>query len=100
MRLSSSRQCCRGDGLYAYLHACDPTANPGLDRLTRYRRGEVQRASYTFIRYGDEELNSAVLDGTGVDWGSSGIERLAQILWKRISAPVPQSFCGRSDPFC
>jgi hypothetical protein len=89
-----------GPWLYAYLHACDPTANPKLDRLTRYRRGEVQRASYSFIRSGDEAIGSAVPDGAGADWDTAGIERVARVSWRRIPAPVPQTFCGRSDPFC
>jgi hypothetical protein len=89
-----------GRWLYAYLHACDPSANPHLDRLTRYRRGEVQNAGYTFIHSGDEALSSAVIDGAGVDWGTEGIERLAHVSWKRIAPPVAQTFCSRSDPFC
>lgn len=89
-----------GSWLYAYLHACDPTANPGLDRLTRYRRGEVQRAAYTFLHSGDEAVSSAVLDGTGVDWDAEGIKRLAGVSWRRIAAPVPRTFCSRFDPFC
>lgn len=89
-----------GRWLYAYLHACDPSANPGLDRLTRYRRGEVQRARYTFIHSGDEGITSAVPDGAGVDWDAYGIERLATVTWTRIPAPVAQTFCNRSDPFC
>jgi hypothetical protein len=89
-----------GRWLYAYLHACDPTANPHLDRLTRYRHGEVQRASYTFIHSGDEAISSAVLDGAGVDWDANGIERLARVSWQRITPPVPRTFCSRADPFC
>lgn len=89
-----------GPWLYAYLHACDPSANPNLDRLTRYRRGEVERARYTFIHSGDEGIASIVPDGAGVDWDSSGIERLATVTWRKITAPVAQTFCNRSDPFC
>jgi hypothetical protein len=89
-----------GPWLYAYLHACDPTANPHLDRLTRYRHGAVQSARYTFIRAGDEPINSAVPDGNGVDWDAHGIERLASVSWRTIASPVPQTFCNRSDPFC
>jgi hypothetical protein len=89
-----------GPWLYAYLHACDPSANPRLDRLTRYRHGAVQRAGYTFIHAGDESINSAVPDGTGVDWDAYGIERLASLSWRTIASPVPQTFCNRSDPFC
>jgi hypothetical protein len=89
-----------GGWLYAYLHACDPSANPNLDRLTRYRRGEVQRARFTFIHSGDEGISSAVPDGAGVDWDAYGIERLATVAWSRITQPVAQSFCSRSDPFC
>jgi hypothetical protein len=89
-----------GRWLYAYLHACDPTANPRFDRLTRYRHGEVQRARYTFIDSGDEAISSAVPDGMGVDWDAHGIERLARVSWQPITPPVPQTFCSRSDPFC
>jgi hypothetical protein len=89
-----------GPWLYAYLHACDPSANPNLDRLTRYRHGEVERARYTFIHSGDEAITSIVPDGAGADWDSSGIERLASVAWRRIRAPVAQTFCSRSDPFC
>jgi hypothetical protein len=89
-----------GPWLYAYLHACDPTANPHLDRLTRYRRGAVQSAAYTFIHAGDEAIDSAVPDGTGVDWDANGVERLANVSWRTVTSPVPQTFCNRSDPFC
>ena len=89
-----------GRWLYAYLHACDPSANPRLDRLTRYRHGEVQSARYTFIAAGDEPLGSAVPDGEGADWDTSGIERLGRVSWRRIAAPVAQTFCSRADPFC
>ena len=89
-----------GPWLYAYLHACDPSANPNLDRLTRYRHGEVERARYTFIHSGDEAITSIVPDGAGADWDSSGIERLASVAWRRIRTPVAQTFCSRSDPFC
>ena len=89
-----------GPWLYAYLHACDPSANPNLDRLTRYRRGDVERAHYTFIHSGDEAITSIVPDGAGVDWDSYGIEQLPAVTWRRITAPVAQTFCSRSDPFC
>jgi len=45
-----------GRWLYAYLHACDPSANPHLDRLTRYRHGEVQSAAYTFVHSGQPQI--------------------------------------------
>jgi hypothetical protein len=89
-----------GRWLYGYLHACDPSANPHLDRLTRYRHGEVQVARYAFVHSGDEAIGSAVVDGAGVDWDAAGIERLARVSWRRIAPPVAQTFCGRSDPFC
>jgi len=89
-----------GRWFYAYLHVCDPSANPSLDRFTRYRHGEVQRAKATFIRSGDESISSVVPDGAGVDWDSSGVRRLATVTWRRITAPVAQTFCSRSDPFC
>jgi hypothetical protein len=89
-----------GGWLYAYLHACDPSADVGLDRLTRYRRGEAERARYTFIHYGDDELSSVVVDGAGVDWDDEGVKRLSSVRWRRIPLPVPETFCTRSDPFC
>ncbi len=89
-----------GPWLYAYLHACDPSANAHLDRLTRYRRGEVQRAGYTFIHSGDEPITSIVPDGAGVDWDAYGVRRLPTVTWRKIAAPVAETFCSRSDPFC
>jgi hypothetical protein len=89
-----------GPWLYAYLHACDPSANPRFDRLTRYRHGEVQKAVAAFIHTGDEAIGSVVVDGAGVDWDAAGIERLAHVSWRRITAPIPQTFCSRADPFC
>jgi len=88
-----------GPWLYAYLHACDPSANPHLDRLTRYRHGQVQRAGYTFIRSGDDEITSIIPDGAGIDWDSYGIQRLATVRWRAIAAPVAETFCSQSDPF-
>jgi hypothetical protein len=89
-----------GPWLYAYLHACDPSANPHLDRLTRYRHGQVQRAGYTFIHSGDEPITAIVPDGAGVDWDAYGIRQLATVTWRKIAAPVAETFCSRSDPFC
>lgn len=89
-----------GGWLYAYLHACDPSANTSFDRLTRYKRGEAQRARYTFIHYGDDEIGSVVVDGSGVDWDDEGVRRLESVSWKRIPLPVAQTFCTRADPFC
>ena len=89
-----------GRWLYAYLHACDPSANASFDRLTRYRHGEVQRARATFIHSGDESISSVVPDGAGVDWDSEGVRRLATLTWRKITAPVAQTFCSRADPFC
>jgi hypothetical protein len=60
----------------------------------------VQSARFTFIHAGDEAITSAVLDGAGVDWDASGIQRLGHASWQRITPPVPQTFCSRSDPFC
>ena len=89
-----------GGWLYAYLHACDPTGNPRLDRLTRYRRGRAERARYTFVHHGDDGIGSVVIDGTGVDWDDEGVSRLAPVSWKRMALPVAQTFCSRADPFC
>jgi len=89
-----------GKWLYAYLHACDPSANPRLDRLTRYRHGEVQVARFTFIRFGDEAIASAVPDGDGVDWDAGGLTRVAPVSWRTIASPVAQTFCSRGDLFC
>jgi hypothetical protein len=89
-----------GPWLYAYLHACDPSANAGFDRLTRYRHGEVQSARYRFISSGDEAVTSAVPDGTGADWDANGVQRLVTVSWRKIAAPIAQTFCSRPDPFC
>lgn len=88
-----------GPWLYAYLHAC--VGSPSLDRLTRYKRGSVERAKFTFVRFGDDGIESAVPDGPGVDWNDEGsVSHLASVAWRRIPLPVPQTFCSRSDPFC
>ncbi|HEV2981994.1 MAG TPA: hypothetical protein VGX51_11220 [Solirubrobacteraceae bacterium] len=89
-----------GKWLYAYLHACDPSANPRLDRLTRYRHGEVQVARFTFVRFGDEAIASAVPDGNGVDWDAGGVTRVAPVWWRTVAAPLPQTLCSRGDLFC
>jgi hypothetical protein len=89
-----------GGWLYAYLHACDPSAQVGIERLTRYRRGEVQRAKYTFIRAADDEIDSVAVDAGGVDWGDGGLRRLTSVAWRTIAPPVPENFCGRRDAFC
>lgn len=89
-----------GRWLYAYLHACDPSGLVSFDRYTRYRRGEVQRARVTLLHSGDESIGSVVPDGAGVDSDSSGVQQLTSITWRKISAPVAQTFCSRSDPFC
>jgi hypothetical protein len=94
-----------GPWLYAYLHACDPSGNPSLDRLTRYRRGTAERASYRFVHSGDDSIDSVVVDRAGVDWDDEGekpegVRRLASVAWHRIPLPVAQTFCSRSDPFC
>jgi hypothetical protein len=85
-----------GPWLYAYLHPC----NAELDRLTRYRHGQVQNAAYRF-RLLDEEISSAVIDGAGLDWDvEAQVEHLASVSWRTIKAPVADTFCSRSDPFC
>ncbi|HEX3510483.1 MAG TPA: hypothetical protein VHT27_05205 [Solirubrobacteraceae bacterium] len=89
-----------GGWLYAYLHACDPSGDPGRDRLTRYAHGEAQRARYVFAAHGDDALGSVVPDGAGVDWDDEGVRRIASVSWQRIPLPVAQTFCTRADPFC
>jgi hypothetical protein len=89
-----------GGWLYAYLHACDPSGNPRLDRFTRYRRGTGERASYTFVQAGDDDVSSVVPDERGVDWADEGVRNLAAVGWRRIPLPVAQTFCSRADPFC
>jgi hypothetical protein len=90
-----------GPWLYAYLHACDPSANPGLDRLTRYKHGTGERAKFTFVHAGDDGIDSVVLDGSGADWADEGsVKHLASLSWRRIALPVAQTFCSRADPFC
>ena len=89
-----------GGWLYAYLHACDPSADPSFDRFTRYRCGKVERAKFAFIKAGDDPISSVVPDGGGVDWDNGAVHRLATLAWRKITPPVAQTFCSRADPFC
>lgn len=92
-----------GGWLYAYLHDCDPYANPASDRWTRYSltNHTVQRAKFTFVRTGDELIDSVVPDGRGVDWASeSGLRRLPTVGWRTIPRPVPETFCTLAHPIC
>jgi hypothetical protein len=89
--------------LYAYLHDCDPYANPASDRWTRYSltANTAQRAKFTFVHTGDELIDSVVPDGRGVDWaGESGLERLPSVGWRTIRRPVPKTFCTLAHPIC
>jgi hypothetical protein len=92
-----------GGWLYAYLHDCDPSANPHLDRWTRYRLAGhgAQRAKFTFVHTGDELIDSVVPDAGGVDWSSeSGLRRLPGVAWRNIRRPTPETFCSLADPLC
>ncbi len=92
-----------GGWLYAYLHDCDPSANPQLDRWTRYSLSGhgAQRAKFTFVHTGDEVIDSVVPDASGVDWSSeSGLYRLASVAWRPIKSPVPETFCTLEHPLC
>jgi len=53
-----------------------------------------------FIHACDESIGSAVPDGAGVDWDASGVQRLVTVSWRKIAAPIAQTFCSRPDPFC
>ncbi len=61
-----------GGWLYAYLHDCDPSANPQLDRWTRYSLSGhgAQRAKFTFVHTGDEIIDSVAPDAGGVRTGA------------------------------
>ncbi len=92
-----------GTWLYAYRHACDPSANPALDRWTRYSLNgrSAERARHTFLRTGDEEVNTVAPDGNLVDWGDeSGLHQLARVSWATIRRPVPETFCSLAYPVC
>jgi hypothetical protein len=92
-----------GPWLYAYLHACDPSANPALDRWTRYSLDgrSAQRARFTFVHTGDEEINAVTAAGSGVDWsGEGGVHDLAHVGWSAIQRPVPETFCSLANPVC
>jgi hypothetical protein len=87
-----------GPWLYAYLPC---VGSPSLDRLTRYKRRAGERATFTFVRSGDDGVGSVVPDGTGVDWDDEGsVKHLASVSWRRIPLPVAHTFCWRSAPFC
>jgi hypothetical protein len=92
-----------GGWLYAYLHDCDPSANPQLDRWMRYSLTGpgTQRARFTFVHTGDEVIESVVPDAGGVDWAAeNGLYRLASVAWRTIRRPVPETFCSQADPLC
>jgi hypothetical protein len=92
-----------GGWLYAYLHDCDPYANPQSDRWTRYSLAghTAQRAKLSLIHTGDEIIDAVVPDSGGVDWsGESGLRRLPGVAWRTIARPVPESFCSLAHPLC
>lgn len=92
-----------GGWLYSYLHDCDPSANPALDRWTRYSLGgrSAQRARFTFVDVGDEEISAVTPVGGGVDWsGESGLHELTHIGWSSIPRPVPETLCSLASPVC
>jgi hypothetical protein len=92
-----------GSWLYAYLHDCDPSANPASDRWTRYSltTHTAQRAKFTFVRTGDEIIDAVVPDSGGVDWANeSGLYRLSSVAWRTIRRPVPETFCSLAHPIC
>jgi hypothetical protein len=92
-----------GGWLYAYLHDCEPYANPASDRWTRYSLtgNTAQRAKFTFVHTGDEIIEAVVPDGGGVDWaGEQGLYRLPSVAWRTIRRPVPETFCSLAHPLC
>ncbi len=92
-----------GGWLYAYLHDCDPYANPASDRWTRYSLTEhtAQQAKVRFVHTGDEVIEAVVPDGGGVDWaGERGLDRLSSVSWRTIRRPVPETFCSQTHPIC
>jgi hypothetical protein len=92
-----------GGWLYAYLHDCDPYANPASDRWTRYSLTghTAQQAKFRFVRTGDEVIEAVVSDDGGVDWaGEQGLYRLSSVTWRSIRRPVPETFCSMAHPIC
>jgi hypothetical protein len=91
-----------GNWLYAYLHACDPSANAGLDRWTRYglHARTAQRARFAFVGSAEEGIFAVVPDGGGVVWNDGAVHRLGSVSWRTIARPAPASFCSHSDLFC
>jgi hypothetical protein len=92
-----------GGWLYAYLHDCDPYADPASDRWTRYSltSNTAQRAKFTFVHTGDEVIDSVVPDDGGVDWaGEQGLKRLPSIGWRTIRRHTPETFCTLAHPIC
>jgi hypothetical protein len=92
-----------GSWLYAYLHDCDPYANPESDRWTRYSltADTAQRARFTFVSTGDELIDTVVPDLGGVDWSNeTGLHRLSSVAWRTIHRPVPETFCSPAHPIC
>jgi len=90
-----------GSKLYAYLHACDPSA-ANLDRWTRYdiRTRNAQRARYAFTSSSDSSITSILPEAGGAIWDSEGVRRIGHLTWTDIGRPKPESFCTHNDLFC
>jgi hypothetical protein len=93
-----------GGWLYAYLHACDPYANPASDHWIRYRLSsrwqvtETQVARVSLVRFGDD---SVALDGGGVDWSNEGgVHHLGRVTWRSAPHHSPETFCSPHAPIC
>jgi len=90
-----------GQELYAYLHACEPSA-VNLDRWTRYdvRTRRAQRARFQFVSSSESSITSIVPDGADVYWDGEGVRRLDHVAWSAIGRPKPDGFCTQNDLFC
>jgi hypothetical protein len=84
-----------GGWLYSYFHACGSNGNADADRWTRYSLTghRAQRARFTFIHYGDEQIFSVVpIAANGAIWDNGEVHQLTGVTWRSIPRPGPVGF--------
>jgi hypothetical protein len=90
-----------GTDVYAFIHPCDPSGRD-FDRWTRYtlRSRTAETARYAFTSSGEDQIYDVLPDTAGAAWEGTQVLSVPAVSWRRVSRPVPASFCNRSDLFC
>jgi hypothetical protein len=90
-----------GTDVYAFIHPCDPSGRD-FDRWTRYtlRSRTAETARYAFTSSGEDQIYDVLPDTAGAAWEGTQVLSVPAVPWRRVSRPVPASFCNRSDLFC